>query len=68
MSYMFFKALVFNQPIGNWNVENVTNMSYMFSGALAFEHHIINNWNIKKNVYKLDMFDKSTNYNTCVCM
>jgi surface protein len=30
---MFFGSTSFNQPIGNWNVSNVTNMPGMFDGV-----------------------------------
>ena len=30
MYAMFANALAFNQPLGDWDVSNVTNMSYMF--------------------------------------
>ena len=28
-----FDAIVFNQPLNNWNVSNVTHMDKMFAGA-----------------------------------
>ena len=33
MDSMFYYATAFNQPIGSWNVSNVTNMNQMFTGA-----------------------------------
>jgi surface protein len=33
MNGLFFNNEIFNQPIGNWDVSNVTNMSYMFDGS-----------------------------------
>ena len=30
MKKLFFKVPLFNQPIGDWDVSNVTDMSYMF--------------------------------------
>jgi len=44
MSLMFRQCL-FNQPINNWNTQNVTNMSNMFEGATAFNQDI-SDWNI----------------------
>jgi len=37
---MFNGTKVFNQPLNNWNVSSVTNMSYMF-GSSAFNNDII---------------------------
>jgi surface protein len=34
MRSMFDSAKSFNRPISNWNVSNVTNMSYMFRGCI----------------------------------
>jgi MoxR-like ATPase len=36
MSYMFAHTEKFNQPIGDWDVSNVTDMSYMFCAANKF--------------------------------
>ena len=43
MSNMFQSATAFNQPIGSWNVGNVTDMSYMFIFATAF-NQILSGW------------------------
>ena len=37
MSNMFNEALSFNQPIGNWNIDNVTDMSNIFEDASSFD-------------------------------
>ena len=52
---MFNKAEEFNQDIGNWNTENVTNMSTMFTEAMAFNQDI-GNWNVSKVTTMYDMF------------
>ena len=36
MEYMFHSSFAFNQPIGQWDVSQVTNMQYMFQSAPAF--------------------------------
>ncbi|WP_322740593.1 BspA family leucine-rich repeat surface protein [Mycoplasma mycoides] len=43
MSYMFYGAEKFNQPIGKWNTSNVEDMSYMFNGATSFDKE--KHWN-----------------------
>jgi len=40
MLAMFQSASAFNQDIGNWNTEKVTNMQYMFYFASAFNQDI----------------------------
>jgi surface protein len=45
MEGMFFRAFNFNQPIGNWNVSSVTDMSSMFNRSTAFNQNI-GSWNV----------------------
>ena len=40
MLNMFREASNFNQPLNNWDVSNVTNMSSMFSGASSFNQDL----------------------------
>ena len=40
-----FEGCSFNQPISDWNVSNVTDMSDMFRGAAAFNQPI-GNWDV----------------------
>jgi surface protein len=47
LSLMFRNTSFFNQNIGGWNTSNVTNMTSMFYGAIAFNNggsNTIQNW------------------------
>jgi len=43
----FQGAEKFNQPLGKWNVSNVTSMIFMFSGAHVFNHDL-SGWCVQK--------------------
>ena len=47
MSEMFEGATSFNQPLNDWNVSNVTDMSHMFLKASSFNQPL-NKWNVSK--------------------
>ena len=40
-----FGMHIFNQPLNNWNVSNVSNMKNMFCHAQLFNQPL-NNWNV----------------------
>lgn len=45
MNSMFYQALVFNQPIGSWNMSAVTDIDWMFGTALLFNQSLTT-WDI----------------------
>ena len=45
MRGMFKNATSFNQPLNNWNVSNVTNMTNMFYNAFSFNQPL-NKWDV----------------------
>ncbi|WP_369608050.1 BspA family leucine-rich repeat surface protein, partial [Helicobacter trogontum] len=48
----------FNQPLSNWNVGNVKDMSHMFLGAESFNQSL-NNWNVSNATDISEMFYSS---------
>ena len=63
MSYMFYhNANLFNQPLDNWNVSNVTNMQAMF-GYVTLFNQPLNNWNVSKVTNMFAMFCGASSFN-----
>jgi surface protein len=60
MAGLFFNTC-FNQPIGNWDVSNVTLMNNMFQYNRCFNQPI-SNWDVSKVTSMVGMFD-ATPYN-----
>jgi len=52
LEFMFGGAESFNQPLNDWNVSNVDNMSRMFFNAESFNQPL-NDWNVS-NVTNMD--------------
>jgi surface protein len=61
MSYMFNGNTYFNQPIGDWDVSNVTNMVGMF--AYAAFNQPIGNWDVSNVTTMQNMFFYSNSFN-----
>jgi surface protein len=51
---LFFNNETFNQPIGNWDVSNVTDMSHMFGNARF--NQPIENWDVSNVTNMIYMF------------
>ena len=62
MILMFLDNTAFNQPIGSWDVSNVTSISGMFIRATSFNQPI-ENWNVSNVTSMRSMFYGSTSFN-----
>jgi surface protein len=62
MSEMFSNAITFNQPIGNWDVGQVTSTVHMFRQATAFNQPI-GSWDVSKVTNMSFMFGVTNNFN-----
>ena len=51
----------FNQDISEWDVSNVTDMSFMFNNAESFNQDI-SRWDVSKVTNMSSMFEKCTSF------
>jgi surface protein len=61
MEYMFYRAEKFNQPINDWDVSKVTDMSYMFYMAEKFNQPL-DKWDTSKVENMKSVFYKAKAY------
>jgi len=59
---MFRNASSFNQPIGSWNVGNVSSFAVMFEGAFSFNQNI-GSWNTGNVTQMNNMFRAASSFN-----
>ena len=65
MFVMFSDVTSFNQPIGSWDVSNVTDMSYMFNNSYTFNtfNQPIESWDVSNVTNMERMFYSATAFN-----
>jgi surface protein len=62
MASMFAGVASFDQPLGNWNVFSVTDMSFMFSRAVSFDQPL-GNWNVSRVTDMSNTFHAASSFN-----
>lgn len=62
MKNMFKGAVLFDQPIGGWEVKNVADFSGMFQQAAAFNQPL-DSWDIRNGPVMTSMFRQATSFN-----
>ena len=62
MSNIFLKASSFNEPIGSWDISNVTTIADMFNNASTFNQNI-GSWNTSKVTNMSNLFYRAYAFN-----
>ena len=62
---MFDGAIVFNQPLDEWDLSSVLTTEYMFDGAKEFDQPL-DEWNLSSVVTMESMFDGAKKFNQCL--
>gem|GEM_PF-2450695 len=65
LANMFFACRSFNSDLNDWDVSQVNNMGYMFSGAYVFNSPI-GNWDVSHVTDMTQMFGQATAFNQAV--
>jgi len=65
MSFMFYKAATFSQPIGDWDTSSVMTMYAMFAQATSFNQPL-DNWNVSRVADMGYMFTEATMFNQSI--
>lgn len=64
LSLMFYYSNIENLNLSDWDVSNVTNMSYMFANSKIVSIGDLSNWNVSKVTNMKGIFNYSRNLNT----
>lgn len=64
VNFMFDSAIVFNQPLNDWNItsQNVSQTVGMFRDAHAF-NHTLEQWDMSGVIYMQNMFERAKAFN-----
>ena len=62
MECLFFNKAEFNGNLSRWQVGQVTDMSYMFSGATSFNGDL-SSWDVGQVTGMICMFNGATSFN-----
>ena len=62
MSFMFFRASLFNQPLDQWDVSSVINMSCMFDETTSFNQPL-GQWDVSSVINMSCMFWQASSFN-----